>query len=250
MTLVQSLAAALLPVSASSPSLNQNGSARSFVDFLHSPVALAGGRQPQTYGFSALGMFGLGRVATMGESQSTEMQFTSAPVAPVRDTGEIVEGVRMALEGEAQAGVQPPIVAEATSLLLPAHLRAAPRDGRAVPLPSLAVPADAVSPPPMMIEGEAEPATEGAPARAFRGGPQGSAEAVPVHLLVSGSDGALQVVARSQDDTPEARLRLRRLIEDAVTEFGVKLGSLHINGSEAKHSFPSMVGGTHGDRAR
>ena len=74
-----------------------------------------------------------------------------------------------------------------------------------------------------------------------------SPRANPVSMLVSGSDEALSIVARAGGADPA---QMRRLIESTAAEFDVNVAEFHFNGSTTELSFPSAIGGNHGNRSR
>jgi len=74
-----------------------------------------------------------------------------------------------------------------------------------------------------------------------------SRSANPVSVLVSGPGQALTIVARASGADPA---QIRRLIEAAAAEFDVSVAEFHFNGSPTEPSFPSAIGGNHGNRSR
>jgi len=200
----------------------------------------------RSYGFSALGMFGLSgaasdnpgseSVGTLPVSDAAETataaSHAAADSAPSLQHGEVPSTGQ--LRGQAASPVQ-----ELARIQVPLV-----DGGEAIAAETQAESSCSGSIEP---EGSAPAEGSGPPAPARSRPPMRPA---PVNLLVSGSDDALQIVLRSPDDTPEARFRQRRLVEKIAAEFGVTLASVHLNGSDTEPSFASRIGGAHGDRAR
>ena len=75
-------------------------------------------------------------------------------------------------------------------------------------------------------------------------------DASPVSLTVSGTEDALVVVARSQNETADDRIALRRLVEDTAAKFGMRVAEFHLNGAATAPSFQTLLRGNHGHRPR
>lgn len=71
-----------------------------------------------------------------------------------------------------------------------------------------------------------------------------------VNLLVSGSNDALAVSVRAAAESTEDFVRLRRLVEEIVAEFGMDVAEFRLNGSATEQSFRAIAGGNHGSRTR
>ncbi len=77
-----------------------------------------------------------------------------------------------------------------------------------------------------------------------------SRAATPLSVLVAGSDGALAVVAGAAGEGVEDYAGLRRRVQDTAAEFGMDVAEFQLNGASGGKSFPSIMGGHHGRRAR
>jgi hypothetical protein len=90
--------------------------------------------------------------------------------------------------------------------------------------------------------GESDPAIRegGAP---MRRGPQDTQSGTPVNLIVTGADGAVEVLAVAPDLGAPERARLQEALEAVVREFGGAVAGLSLNGQSLSST---AAGATHG----
>jgi hypothetical protein len=232
------------------PPVPREGAGPGFASLLHAdrppaeiapPFPRESDRRPrETVPFAALGMFGFDRAAAGGDpppaARAGEREELGAPVEPAR-----------AQEDPAHAALHGPRNAREPQPQRPAAPAGAERPARGSAAPADRAPPTAAEAPDRFEGAPLEPGTE-PPERAPPPEPRPreyrSAQG-PV-LSVAGADDALKIVVRAQDETPEGRARLRRLIEQAAAEFGATVAELHLNGSPAEPT----PGGIHGTRSR
>lgn len=92
-------------------------------------------------------------------------------------------------------------------------------------------------------EGEA---AAGAPVR--RAVPRPATQAT-VSLTLHEQDGMVEIVAAAPSIDPEARLELRRLIQDLLSRSGLALAHFQLNGAPLGPDSQAKTGGSHGTRA-
>jgi hypothetical protein len=65
-------------------------------------------------------------------------------------------------------------------------------------------------------------------------------------VIISGPSTALTVLIRSDDNSSEARARLRRIVEQITSELGQRVAAVHMNGSPLEHTLNPLVGDANG----
>lgn len=247
MTTIPPASGAMPPHGRANRTREAGPAAASFASFLDNGSMSEGRDRVQA--FSALGMFGRPRAVAFAADDVPSPDRRAAP-----PLGAAPEALRTSPEGAwAETG------AETGKVLSP---------GLAQPAPTAAVPPPAARPAAGIVPGPVVPAAipiilpnvaadpavdvDGTdlPDRAPVPDRQADPASTGPSLIVAERDGVLQIVARDGDDTPEARARLRRLVERIAAEFGLAVGRFHLNGAEIGPSHISLIGDPHGDRTR
>lgn len=212
-----------------------------FSDFLSSRESGNG----HAFGFSELGVFGTAHALSFSLAYAGETMSPSAPLidghgpkAPASTTPQSI-ATSVALTSEINMGASFSIP---VSAMEQGDISSALPQSVNVPFEQ-SIPGQALT-----VDDEGLPSSAQGVSRLAQARHADPGRSSHPALVVTAWGQSLQVVARGQDDTMEARARLRRLLQDTAASFGLHIGDFQFNGTVSLADFSGLLGGSHRNR--